>query len=465
MRGITKLSVLSLSLFVLSGCWLDDDNDNTSSVTPPEPEPQSSYLRIHHTSADAPNVNVLADGSALLENVPYQASSDILEVDAASYSVTVQGILPDDTTVDAIGPVDLDLEADTRYDVFAIGNVGDESLEPLVIANPVSEVASGESRLQVVHAAYDAPTVDVYLTAPDEELASASAAATLEYGDYTGQIDVNAGDYRVRLTPAGETTVVYDSGTLPLADGGDYVVSATDDVETAGSPVALQIATGVGADTLLVPSADAGSDLRVIHAAADAPAVNVTLNEAAEPQVSELAFTEFTPYLNVPAGDYSVDVAVAADGTNVLSGELALENSTSYSVYAVGAVEDGSLGLQVLTENRRTIATAAQLQIVHAAPSAGEVDIYLTETDDISNADPVLTGIPFVVDELVTTGNVQVFPGQYFATVTAAGTKEAAIGPVELTLTDSGLYTIVAVDADGSGLPPQVILLDDFVAE
>lgn len=67
---------------------------------------------------------------------------------------------------------------------------------------------------------------------------------------------------------------------------------------------------------------------------------------------------------------------------------LEVENAMSYSVYAVG--ELSTIGLQVLTEERRSVATAAKIQLVHAAPSAGNVDIYVTETDDISGADAAL---------------------------------------------------------------------------
>jgi len=460
MRGITRLSVLSLSLVVLSGCWLDDDDNDTTTVTPPpEPEVQSTYVRVHHTSADAPNVNVLADGNAVLEDVPYHASSNVLELDEGTYSITVQGILPDQSTADVIGPADLEFAADTRYEIFAIGDVSDETLEPLVLSNPVSAVADGESRIQVVHAAYGAPTVDVYLTAPDEELASASPAVTLEYADDSGQVEVPAGDYRVRLTPAGETTVVYDSGSVSLADGGDYIIAATNNVSTGNSPVTLQISTGE--ETLVVPDANAGSDVRVVHASADAPNVDVTLNNASEAQIQDLAFGSVAGYLNVEAGDYLVDVAAAGGSPVVFDDvELPLALATSYSVYAVGALEN--INLQVLTEERRRIATAAQLQIVHASPSAGNVDIYLTETDDISDAEPVFSDVPFDADALVSTGNVQVTPGDYFATVTATGTKDAAIGPVALTLSAEGIYTIVATDSAGGGLPPQVILLDDL---
>ena len=459
MRGITKLSVLLLPTLVLSGCWLDDDDNDDEVVV--DPTPESSFVRVHHTASDAPNVNVIAEDTTLLENVPYQASSSVIEVEEGEYSITVEGILPDQSTAAVIGPADLTFNAETRYEIFAVGNVSDESLEPLVISNPVSDVASGNSRIQVVHAAYNAPGVDVYLTAPDAALADASPAATLEFSDDSGQVSVEAGDYRVRLTPVGETTVVYDSGTITLPDGSDYIVAATDNTATGDSPVTLQIATGDG--TVLVPDANAGADVRVIHAAADAPNVDVTLNNAADPQITDLAFQSATDYINVAEGDYLVDVAATGGTPQVLDDvEFSLEATMSYSIYAVGALGDDSLALQALTEQRRSIATAAQLQVVHASPSAGNVDIYLTAAEDISDADPVVADVPFDVEGLVSTGSLQVTPGEYYATVTAAGTKTAAIGPVLFNLEGGGIYTVIAVDADGGGTPPQVILLDDL---
>lgn len=50
--------------------------------------------------------------------MPYHTSSGVLEVDAGDYDITVQGILPDESTVDAIGPASLTFAADTRYEVL-----------------------------------------------------------------------------------------------------------------------------------------------------------------------------------------------------------------------------------------------------------------------------------------------------------------------------------------------------------
>jgi len=84
-------------------------------------------------------------------------------------------------------------------------------------------------------------------------------------------------------------------------------------------------------------------------------------------------------------------------------------------------------------------------------------------TNDITDAEPVLTAVPFDLDGLVSSGNLGVAAGDYFVTVTATGTKTAAIGPAAVTLAAGDIYTAVAVDDEAGA--PTLILMDDFVAE
>ncbi|RUO63021.1 DUF4397 domain-containing protein [Pseudidiomarina insulisalsae] len=461
MNGIRKLSIPALAVLMLAACGSDNDNPDPI-VTPPPPPPASTYLRVHHSVADAPDVNVLVDGNAALEGVPFGASSAVLELDEGSYSIQVDGILPDGSTATVIGPSDENLGDNLRYEIFAVGKVSDGSIAPLIFANQTTEVTDGNARVEVVHAAPDAPLVDVFVTAPGADLTAETAVTTLAFTDNSGQVEVPAGDYQVRITVAGEpATVVYDSGTLNLVDGADLVVAAITNTMTGSSPVMLQVANGEGA--VIVPDVNAGADIRVVHASADAPAVDVTLNNAASPAIADLAFLEATGFVNLPAGDYLVDVAAAGGSPVVLDDvPLALATSDMLSIYAVGALGDSSLTLAAVSDMQRRITTEAQLQLVHASPSAGNVDIYVTASDNISNADPAFSDVPFNASALVSTGYVSLLPGDYVVTVTATGTKTAAIGPIPLTLEGGGIYTAAAVDATGGGLPPQLILLDDL---
>lgn len=226
----------------------------------------------------------------------------------------------------------------------------------------------------------------------------------------------------------------------------------------------LQIADGEGASVLA--DANAGAEIRVVHAVADAPAVDVTLDNAETPAIANLAFREATDFIGLPAADYLVDVAAAGGAPVVIDdAELTLATSDRFSVYAVGELTGDGIALALVEDQQRRIATAAQVQIVHASPTAGPVDIYVTATDDISTAEPAFSAVPFDTMALASTGYVQLAAGEYVVTVTPTGTKDAAIGPVTVNLAAGNIYTAIAVDADGGGAPLQLILLDDFVAQ
>lgn len=145
----------------------------------------------------------------------------------------------------------------------------------------------------------------------------------------------------------------------------------------------------------------------------------------------------------------------------VIDANLALEKGAFYSVLAVGALGDNSIEPLVLDDIPRRIATEAQVRIVHGSTLAGPVDIYVTATNDISTATPDFAAIEFKQE----TGYVSLNAGEYVVTVTPAGSKTAAIGPVALDLAANRIYTAIA--RDGAGLTGDVglILLDDFVVE
>ena len=458
MKGIMKYGLATVAAVLLSACGSSSDDEST--VVLPE---LITEVRVHHTVADAPNVNVLVNGGAAVEDAGFGASSTVLELDAGTYSLQVDAILADGSTATVIGPVNDTLAANTRYEILAIGKVADETIQPLIITNLNSEIADGNARLQVVHAAPDAPLVDIYLTAPDADLSASSPAATLAFSDFTGQVEVPAGDYQVRITPAGDpATVVFDSGTLPLTAGADLIVSAVTNTKSGSSPVMLQVADGSGAS--IVTDINAGADVRIVHSSADAPTVDFVADGDMPATLATLSFGQFTDYLNVADGDYLIDVIVNGTTTVALNDiPLSLAQGEIYSVYAIGSAGDGSLTAGVLTPDTRRIATEAKLQAVHASPTAGDVDIYVTATDDITSATPAFTAVPFTTENgPASTGYVSLMPGDYYVTITPTGTKDAAIGPELVTLEGNGIYTAVAVDAVGGGVPLNVIAMDDF---
>ena len=80
------------------------------------------------------------------------------------------------------------------------------------------------------------------MTAPDDDLPASPLLSDIPFNTVSDEISVPAGDYRVRITPAASTTVVYDSGTLSLVDGVEYVAIAADDINSSAL-VGLMILT------------------------------------------------------------------------------------------------------------------------------------------------------------------------------------------------------------------------------
>jgi hypothetical protein len=137
----------------------------------------------------------------------------------------------------------------------------------------------------------------------------------------------------------------------------------------------------------------------------------------------------------------------------VIDANLALAAGKQYSVFATGRL--ASIAPYVLVDDNRSLATAAKVRIVHTAPSAGNVDIYVTPPGaSIATLTPAFTNVPFRAE----TGYVNLAGGSYDVTVTPTGTKTAAIGPARISVSDGGVYTAAARDAPGGGAPFGIIL-------
>ena len=453
MRRTKALLACSILPLFLIGCSDDDDDV----VQEPTPAPEYANVRVVHAASDAPMVNITANDAILndLESVDYQVASSRFEVETGMYDIGVTGILPGENA--EVLQADVTLEADMNYDIFAVGNVGDESLSLLTVTSMETAVDAGNAQVQIVHAASMAPMVDIYVTAPDTDITAEQPLVTAEFTDATDLIQVPAGDYQIRITPAGETTVVYDSGTVNLADGADLLIAATNNVGTGDSPVTLLAADGDG--SFKIWDAEAGAAIRVVHGISDAPAVDVVANNEIV-LVDGIQFPRTTDYLSVAAGDYLIDVVADSDNSVLAidDAELTLEVGMSYTAIANNVL--AAPELDVLVDMPRSVATEAKVRIVHASPSAGNVDIYVTADGEIDAVDPAFADIAYETGELVETGYVSLAEGDYVVTVTPTGTKTAAIETGVLTLENGEIYTAIALDGAMEGDLPQLALLD-----
>ncbi|WP_150912712.1 DUF4397 domain-containing protein [Marinobacter halotolerans] len=155
------------------------------------------------------------------------------------------------------------------------------------------------------------------------------------------------------------------------------------------------------------------ANVRVLHASPDAPAVDVAID--GDVVLTSVEFQQGTGYLEVPAGAREVSILVG--GSEVLSETFDVQDGESYSIIAQDVV--ANLDLVALNDTDRRANGTADVTVVHASPSAGDVDIYITAAGDPLPGTTPLDDVPFGTN--ATLGNQPA--GDYQVRITpAAGT-------------------------------------------
>jgi hypothetical protein len=425
-------------------------------------------LRALHASPDAPPVNVRVNGVQALANVDYAQGSGFLPVTEAT-RVEVEAIIPGGNAV--VLDRRLALEFSTEYTVLAVGEVAGP-IDTLVVSNPSGRaIAAGNLRAQVVHAAPNAPAVDVYVTAPDAALTGSTPLniGPLTFGEFTGRTEVPSGDYRIRVTAAGNpAAVVYDSGTVALAAGADLLVAAVENTGPGSTPVQLVALDGTGAARIL--DAATPASVVAVHASPDAPAVDLLADVVGTPADEALglaravSFPEVCRIDGVPApAEYRISVTPAGN-PSVVALEFPLQPEKGNELTAIVTGYLGStpaLRPLALVSNTRSIATEARLRVTHASPGTGAVDLYLLpDGADLSTATASFSAVPFGAD----TGVLSIAPGTYDVYVTPAGNRSVvAIEVPDLALAGGAVLDVIARDANqngSEGVLPQLIVVD-----
>ena len=193
---------------VMSVAACDDDDDD---ITNPQ---GNSRVKVVHASPDAPAVDVLVDNVSLLTNVAYQTVSPYNNVPSGRRTFVVRGT---GTTTNLISQ-NIDLEDETDYTILAADMRA--TITPVVIEDDNTAPTAGNVKVRFIHASPAGPAVDVYVTAPGADLATATANATnVTFKNASTYISVPAGNVVVRLTTTGTKTVVATSATLALTAG------------------------------------------------------------------------------------------------------------------------------------------------------------------------------------------------------------------------------------------------------
>ncbi len=306
-----------------------------------EIEPGNARVRLINLSPDAGDIDLLeTGGDEWFGNVALGEVSDYRDIAPGAYSADLRG--DEDRVLQTV--TELTFDEARVYDVVAIGQIADDSLEVqslvTAVSPPCAEVleidgAGSDACLRLVHAAPDAPPVDVYIN-------DAQIAQNLEFASATEYVAVPSGGGRggrVTATGAPIEEAVIDAG-LDFDPGQAYEILVTG----AGDDLEL---TTTGTD--LRPIAAGQARVRVVHASPDAGVIDVGVEGTDENLFEGVDFRNATEYIIVDAGDYPIEVRPGGeDMTVALQSDATFEEGVTYDLVVLGRPDDQTLTLLAL---------------------------------------------------------------------------------------------------------------------
>jgi len=222
-----------------------------------------------------------------------------------------------------------------------------------------------------------------------------------------------------------------------------------------GALVALLFAGAV----TLAPSAWGDARVQIVHAAPFADTVegtSVTVAANGSPLLEDFLYTDFTDFLDIPAGDYELTVTPTGGTDPAITADVTLEDNVEYTVLATGDGVNQPLALWPLVNDFDAPATGnLNLRVLHAAPFASDSDdtevSIRTAGGDVING---LVGVPYFGDS----GFFEVPAGEIDFKVASNDGSTNLIDPESVVLPPELNVTVVAI-GDGVNQPLGILAL------
>ena len=192
------------------------------------------YVRVIHTVPDAPNVDIYANETMIVEDLAYGEYTEYLAIPEGEYKISVYAT---GTTDAPVVTNMLNVEPNKVLTVAAVGMLNDIGL--LAIRDVDDPEDTQKSMIRFLHLSPNAPAVDI--TLPDGTV----VFDDVSFKQITPYRDVTPMNYTLEVRPAGSSDVVLSVPGVDLESGKYYTVYAIGLVGEEPGLEALLIQDGV----------------------------------------------------------------------------------------------------------------------------------------------------------------------------------------------------------------------------
>ncbi|MCW5636370.1 MAG: DUF4397 domain-containing protein [Rubrivivax sp.] len=388
-----------------------------------------AQVRLVNASDGYPALDFIVEGSLRQGGVAYGGSAGYAEVDTED----------NDTTIAATGsPTALlsftpSLARNRHYSVLAFGGTG--ALRQLVVEENAAEPSNNRTALRVVNAAPDAGSLDVYVTADGDALASAvPARAAAAYGELSPVIDVASGTWRVRVAAANSKTDLR-LDVRDVAFGNRAAVTLVLTPSRGGALVNALLLVQEGGITRLDSTQ---ARVRVVAGVADSGAVTATLGGT--PLMSGIGSPAVGGYALVSAG--TPPLAISVNGNSVGAPATVLQPGGDYTLLVFGALAAPQAAWVEDNNRLPTVAGTANIRLVNAASALpGVLSMTVDALPVAGNVAAGAASTPYVAVDATEVGAIS---------VTAVGAATPVFSATGQRLLDAGVYSVFVVGTSGA---------------
>ena len=381
----------------------------------------SAAVRVINATQSHPSIDLLAGSTTLIAATALDTASAVVAQTAGSISFQANDAGGSTALVTATSAIGKDL----HYSVLAYEASG--AVKLALIGEDTTTPTTGTAQLRVFDAASSAGTLDVYVTAPDTDLASVAAptftVSAPSYAQSSALASFAPGTYRVRVTAAdNKTDLRLDMPAITLANQAIATVVLT---PSAGANL-------VNGGLLLqqgsfTPYRNANARVRL--AAAVSGGATVAASAGSTPIETALVAPSVGAYALVPTTTNAA-LAVTINGSALTLPALALAAGSDATLLVHGS--PGAATASLITDDNLlpSATTKLKMRLVNGVTGAA-------------------TALTLNADFSVIASNVQ--PGQ--ASVTALVTGNSAMR-LEVTspLTQQSLYLQTDLSIPGAGV-------------
>jgi len=456
------LGLLALTAWLsLAGCG---SSQSQQDLPPRDEVPRQGSVRVVNMLSDGPSITGILSG-IVLGSIDFGQATALSKQLVAIYNLRLVYVNPEGDPIEVAPLQRIELTQEDEVSFYVLGTwaqptlVRVDNVEIDFGVDPKKDDPLSKADVQVIHGATQSDAVDVYLTTFGADLAGETPLASLSFGEVDALETITPDtDYQLRVTPAGSTEVLFDSGEFAIPGFTRTVFVVQDYVGPGTSALRVARVTAAGSSTF--PNESTEVTLRFANYVADLPAADLYFVDTANPPViADVAFPTQSSRQTVTPGSRNVKVTATGTVTPfVVESTAALLPGFHYSLLAGGNDAANSAAVTLAVDDIRTIATEARLRVDHAAASAGTIDVYiLPPGQPIDDVLPTFTSFALNGRRIA-----PLLPGTYDVTVTRSGSKVSLVGPEPITVDIGGLYTLAVTDATNGGAPVELRRLDDL---